>query len=246
MSDFAFAFVTPAYGRLDLSAVVFDQRRAALDELRAFGIDARAYVVADDENLDLARERGFEVVERANDFLGAKFNDGIEAAVLDGATHVATIGSDSWVVAEYVSRVDPEFPGVTTGLPYAVVDERGERLGMLLVRDRYGVGPHVVPVSLLSAPYRPIEEDIPSGCDGSLLERLERENPGLRLKLVYVDPAQYVGFRTSGSQLNSYESLVSGDVAERSPWPTLRRVFPSEIVRAAERLYAERRAEAVA
>jgi hypothetical protein len=243
--NFAPALVTPAYGRLDLSAVVFDQRAATLAELLDAGIDARVYVVADDENLDLARERGFEVVERANDFLGAKFNDGIEAAVLDGATHVATIGSDSWIDPEYLRRVDPEFPGVTTGLPYAVVDESGERIGLLLIRDRYGVGPHVVPVSLLEAPYRPIEEDIPSGCDGSLLERLERTTT-LRLKLVYVDPVQYVGFRTLGEQINPYESLVSGDVAERSPWPTLRRVFPSDLVDVAERLYADRRARLVA
>ena len=94
-------FVTPAWRRFALSAVCFEQRRRVIDELAAHGIEAHCVVVADDRNLALAREAGFETVKRDNRWLGSRFNDGIEYAGLHGAEWIVPIGSDSWIDPAY-------------------------------------------------------------------------------------------------------------------------------------------------
>ncbi len=251
LTRFAPRFVTPAHGRLDLSAVVFDQRRAMIDELRAAGVEADAVVVACDENLELARERGFETVERANDWLGARFNDGYESAGLDGATHFVPIGSDSWLDPAFFDFADPELVGVSTGRRYALVDEDGLRLARLAAGHfgrGWGVGPHVVPTALLDPPFRPVAEDIRSGCDGSLLDALTRARPGLPFRFLETSRSpelQYVRLSTRGQQLNPYRSLVarSAGAEVETPWEDLRAVYPAELVAAAEALYARRREE---
>lgn len=73
-------FVVPAHGRERLAAICLKQLRRTCDALSAEGIDATAVVIADDANLDTARELGFGTIERANDFVSAKYNDGIEFA----------------------------------------------------------------------------------------------------------------------------------------------------------------------
>src|ERR1051325_10020747 len=95
-------FVTPAWQRYELSAVCFDQRLLVMDALRAAGVEAQCVVVADDENLDLARERGFARVEQDNEWLRRRFNDGIEYAAYQGATRIVPIGSDSWIDPDYL------------------------------------------------------------------------------------------------------------------------------------------------
>ena len=85
-------FVTPSWQRYDLSAVCFDQRLDVIRTLAEHGIEAHCVVVADDENLDLARERGFATVEQDNEWLGRRFNDGIEYACRNGASRVVPIG----------------------------------------------------------------------------------------------------------------------------------------------------------
>jgi len=94
-------FMSPAWQRFELSAVCFEQRRRSMDVLEAAGIEARCVIVADDENLDIARGLGFDVVEQDNEWLGRKVNDGFEYAFKHGADYIVPIGSDSWL--------DPEF-----------------------------------------------------------------------------------------------------------------------------------------
>ena len=80
-------FVTPANGRLELSAVCFDQRLHVMATLQEHGIRTRCVVVADDGNLDLARDRKFDVVVQNNEWLGRRFNDGHESLVYLGADY---------------------------------------------------------------------------------------------------------------------------------------------------------------
>src|SRR3990172_2234833 len=87
------AFNTPAYQRANVSRIVFAQRRRACDALIAAGHEATAFIVADDENLDLADEFGFQRVEHPNNYLGAKWNAGYRAA--RDFDYVMPLGSDS-------------------------------------------------------------------------------------------------------------------------------------------------------
>lgn len=252
---FAPLFVTPAYRRLDLSEVVFEQRRRAIDDLRAVGIEADCVVIADDENLELARVAGFRTVERSNEQMGRKWNDGYETSVLDGFTHFVPIGSDSLVVPNYFLGIDPLRDVVTTGEHYALVDERGERLARTLIRDRFGVGPHVVPTRFLEKPYRPLPETLGRGADGALMAYLaavRRSRPlrggqrGLRFDRVDVGPLQYVGLRTKGLQMNPYSGLVGRygtdqlQVAGPRVWEELAGAYGPEIADRLSDLYRAR------
>jgi hypothetical protein len=152
-------FVTPAWQRYDLSAICFDQRLDVIRTLAAAGIEARCVVIADDENLDLARQRGFDVVEQNNDWLGRKFNDGIEYACRNGASRVIPIGSDSWIDPAYFLPLTHKSRTRTSGL-YAVVT--ADRMAELYITDEKGVGPYVIARDALrSANFRPAKDADP-------------------------------------------------------------------------------------
>lgn len=53
-------FVTPAWKRYELTRLCLWQRRLACDSLFEAGIYATSVVIADDDNLDIAREFGFD------------------------------------------------------------------------------------------------------------------------------------------------------------------------------------------
>src|SRR5687767_4792022 len=95
-------FVVPAFGRVELARICLRQLRRTCDALQAEGVEATAVVIADDENLDAARELGFGTIERDNRAVSRKFNDGIQLA-LDPAynprpgDYVVPCGSDDWV-----------------------------------------------------------------------------------------------------------------------------------------------------
>jgi hypothetical protein len=74
-------FVVPACGRAKLARICLRQLRRTCDALTDNGVDATAVVIADDANLKTARSFGFATVKRNNDFLSAKFNDGIQLAM---------------------------------------------------------------------------------------------------------------------------------------------------------------------
>src|SRR6185369_1212836 len=154
-------FVTPAFRRFELSQVCFAQRAAAIKRLDELGIDASCVVVADDENLDIARSFGFAVVEVDNRWLGRRFNEGYAFAAEEGVDYIVPIGSDSWLDTEFFADGLPAGRGVLTSRLYASVDERGSRLSPLEIAASPGVGPHVVAVSLLEdTAYRPVNDNI--------------------------------------------------------------------------------------
>ena len=63
-----------------LTAICLRQLRRTCDSLAENGVQATAVVIADDENLDTARELGFGTVDRDNRFISRRFNDGIQLA----------------------------------------------------------------------------------------------------------------------------------------------------------------------
>jgi hypothetical protein len=223
-------FVTPAYGRLELSEVCFDQRVNVIETLAEYGIEAKCVVIADDGNLDLARDRGFDVVVQNNRWLGRKFNDGIEYAFCHGASRVIPIGSDSWIDPAYFLPLPPR--NITrTASSYCVVT--ADRLGTLQVTDTNGVGPYILDRQLLrSVRYRPAKDQISHGVDGSTIR-------GIRHKICWkrydLHPFQYVGFRGTPS-LNTYSGLMAAwGVAEHTdPWMVLRAHYPADLVARAQ------------
>ena len=80
-----------------MTRLALAQRRWLCDELAARGLDANCVIVADDENLDIAREYGFDTVEVDNRGLGRRFNAGYRHAADQGADYLVHVGSDDWV-----------------------------------------------------------------------------------------------------------------------------------------------------
>lgn len=229
-------FVTPAWQRYSLSEVCFQQRRWVIESLAKLGIEARCVVVADDENLDLARAQGFDVVEQSNEWLGRKFNDGIEHAVRRGAEWISPIGSDSWVDPAYFIDLDPTVARTSPWYAAALAD----RLATLHVVANRGAGPHVLHRQFL-APFgfRPIVDRIRKGIDRSLLTSVNRTGE-LRWEERNLHRLQYIGFRGVPT-ITPYRVLVDKcfGVEYHNPWPWLSTVYPAALVAAARRVMKE-------
>jgi hypothetical protein len=227
-------FVTPAYGRLELSEVCFDQRVHVIETLAEHGVSAKCVVIADDGNLDLARDRGFDVVVQDNQWLGRKFNDGIEYAFRNGASRVIPIGSDSWIDPAYFLPMPPRNITRTSSL-YCVVT--ADRLAELRVDDTKGAGPYILDRQLLRASrYRPAKDEISRGVDGSTIKGIHYR---IRWQRHDIHPFQYIGFRGETS-LNTYAGLKEAwGVAEHlDPWAVLAEHYPAELVERAHAVMA--------
>lgn len=169
-------FVTPAYQRYQLSAICFDQRVRAIEKLARAGIKAQQVVIADDENLLLASERDFYTVERDNQWLGRRFNDGYELAGRVGATHVFPIGSDSWCDPQWIIDAALKMADdvVVASRHYTRFDTDGRKRQQLWVPVLQGVS-YVLPVKMLEAcGYRPCQDEIARGCDGATWDTIRR------------------------------------------------------------------------
>ena len=219
-------FITPAFGRLELSAVCFDQRLHVMATLQEHGIRTRCVVVADDGNLDLARDRKFDVVVQNNEWLGRRFNDGIEYACLNGASRVVPIGSDSWIDPAYFLPLPNRRETYTSGL-YAVVE--ANRMAEINVTTVNGAGPYVFArEALRSTRFRPAKDEIKRGVDRSTIN-------GIRYRLRWqrhdVHPFQYIGFRHP-PLLTPYQTLVDvwGVREHTEPWDILAKVYPTDLV----------------
>lgn len=220
--------VTPAWKRLALSAVVFEQHRRVLALLSAHGIDGYSVVIADDENLDLARSCGFETVERNNEWLGRRFNDGIEYAAKHGADYIVPIGSDSFIDPAFFLDL-PARPYIRTSGLYCAVEP--ERLAELDVRTRSGAGPYVIPrASLKRSRFRPAQDKLKRRIDSSTVRALGT----VRWRFRDLHPFQYVGFRLP-PLLTPYQTLQArwGVREHPEPWRILARHYPVDLVAAA-------------
>jgi hypothetical protein len=219
-------FVTPAWQRYEVSALCFEQRRWAMDRLAESGIETQCVVVADDDNLDLARSFGFATVERDNEWLGRRFNDGIAYAAGEGAEWIVPIGSDSWIAPAYLDPL-PD-PGVTrTATLYALAARTV--LAELQVPG-HGVGPYMIHRKRLPRDKRPADDHLSKGVDGSTLAGLH----GLEWEVRDIHPLQYVALRSFAvPQLNPLRHLVRRfGVREHrgGRWERLARVYPPDLV----------------
>lgn len=224
-------FIVPAHGRLERAAVCLRQLRRTIDALDNEGVDAAAVVVACDENLDTARQLGFGTVERDNDSVSRRFNDGIQLACDPAfnkhpADYIVTCGSDDWID----HRILLDLPGrdqVRVFRFASIVREDGRELATC-VTGRDGWGIRVYPRALLAETgYRPAEEDLRVGCDTSLLI-------GVRNRTQPVVTAgdlhgfQIVDWKTAGEQIHPYRQ-VTHHAKQRyaDPFVALEGAYPS-------------------
>lgn len=230
-------FITPADGRLDVSRICFTQRAWACQRLTELGIQASCVVVADDANLDLAQEFGFGVVERDNEWLGRKFNDGYQLAAGEGINYVCPIGSDSWIDPEFIMSGLPDDPRtIIYSRHYAMLRADGLARGQLLVEYEGGAC-MVIPTRLLrGSGYRPCREDLKRGCDSSVLKSLQPVRP--RWVVSEKHPLEVLTMR-SHPQISEYQTLMQrwGAGETEEPFEGLRDIYPEDVVDAAERFY---------
>ena len=223
-------FVTPAYQRYALSAVCFEQRRRVMDVLEAQGIETHCVIVADDENLDIARNLGFDTFEQRNDLgIGRKFNDGYQYAVDQGATWIVPIGSDSWLHSDYLLPLpEPRLNRVRSSHLYTAV--AADKMAICNVAsDRCPAGPYVFHRDLLQrAGYRPTGDELNRNLDSRTIANLQP------FRWVWRDdhPLQYIGFRDPAQHITSYGALMNrwGISEDLNPWDTLKERYPHDLV----------------
>ena len=227
-------FVTPSYLRYELSEVCFEQRRRVIDRLAEQGIEARCVIVADDDNLDIARSKGFDTLERSNDGLGRKVNDGYEYAASQGAEWMVFIGSDSWIDPAFISPLPDSSPNLVRSSPaYCAVTP--DKLALLRVTHPTNpAGPHIFHRDLLArAKYRPVADELMRNIDS-------RTNAALapfKFTMRDVHPLQYIGFRAP-PMITSYGALWNrwGIAEYDDPWSLLAEHYDADLVDAARKV----------
>lgn len=242
-----FCFVTPAWGRFELSRICFAQHAQALGQLRSQGYQAMEVVVADDENLEIAREFGLETLECANDggFWGRRLNEGYEFARDAGALWIGPMDSDCWFLPERATAMAhiASNGAVASSRRLTVFREDGRH--RLDIEQNYG---HpfllLMPSSSLEAvSYRPVQEGVEGNESTSTLARLR--DSGASFATIPGVPFELVGFTLPEKNateydywLDQYGGVVTTDTYEGSVFAPLRECYPGWLVDGVEGLYA--------
>lgn len=228
-------FVVPAYGRLQLAQICLRQLRRTCDALSEDGITASAVVVADDENLDTARDLGFATVERDNEFVSRRYNDGIQAACDESynphpADFVVPCGSDDFVDWRLFTNL-PQPHTVACFQRMAFVREDGLELSVRHLTNEGGCGIRIYPRRVMHrVGYRPADEDRKRACDTSILLNLKAANALRFIEHRDIDPLWIVDWKTDGQQLNPYTQIQARHRGEltRDPFRVLHGRYPDE------------------
>lgn len=250
------ALVSPAWRRFEVTRLALAERRWLCDELASRGHEAWSVIVADDENLEIAREYGFDTVEMDNSDLGRKFNAGYKYAADQGADVFVHVGSDDWVHPDtfaILGEVDLEtFAAAMPPLGQSVVWRRAPQcvaqrhvtlvdlgrgtLQRCIVLGNYGCIPWLIPrVAMESVGFAPIQPGLRRGIDGALVR-------GMRSRPNWVfqesDEDWCVDFK-SPVNLTPYRGLVHslGYGEALDPWPVLAEKYPADLVEMAQRVH---------
>ena len=223
--------VIPAWRRLAVTRLCLAQKKNLVGNLAARGITANVVLVADDENLDIAAEYGFDAVEQKN-VLGLKVNDGIEYACDKDADYVTFIGSDDWIHPDFFDAL-PSAPAVRepliAGHYISVIDMHKGTLRRLGVRGPEGVSPYLIPRWMLEpSGYRPVDDTADRGMEGLL-----RTGLPAGIDRVFHDPHQLtrVDFKT-GENMTPYariSKLLGHGPEIEQPWDHLATRYPQEL-----------------
>jgi glycosyltransferase involved in cell wall biosynthesis len=239
--------VIPAWRRPAVTRLCLAQKQHLAAAAAARGITCRIVVVADDENLEIAEEHGFDTVNQTNT-LGRKVNDGFEYACARGADYVAFVGSDDWLHEDTLDGLVEQpkgRPRIVAGHRIAVVDLEQGRLRRLGVRGPTGVSPWFIPRwALARCGFRPAHDDRASGMEGSI-----HQNLGPDPDWVFHDPHDLVrvDFKTD-LNMTPYDrvSRLLGYGDEVEPWGLLAERYPMDLVGLAYETHKQIALEAVA
>lgn len=231
--------VSPAFGRYAVTRLALAQRAHLTGVLAGRGVDCHSVIVADDENLDIAREHGMATIEMSNEGLGRRFNAGFEFAGTQGADWLVHIGSDDWLHPDAFAPVTDGAAGpdrIIAGRRIAFVDLLSGVMRPVPVNGGNGVIPWIVPRAMMArAGFRPIREDRMRGIDGYLIRGLKSKGPVQWLFHDASDVAR-VDFK-SDVGINTYRSLPGSFTRGRpvEPWALLAEHYPAELVELARR-----------
>jgi hypothetical protein len=232
--------VIPAHGRIPVSRVAFAGIAWTLKVLRHRGIDVRALVIADDANIQVAQEHGFDTLVRPNRPLGRKWNDGYEHACRNGATHVMSCGSDDWIHPDLVLamlRVQAGNAIVATRRSAAVAPD-GREIALLTIPYEGGDGIRLLPLSLLkTVGCRPTSDSRDRAIDGAMRDQLTRNAP-IRWEYVETHPLHIVDFKTVDNLTPFEKFAAAGYVTGICAFDTLSEHYPANLVAPARELYA--------
>jgi hypothetical protein len=204
-------------------------------------------VIADDDNLDTARDLGFAWVKRDNRFLSRKFNDGIQLAMDRAynrrpADYVVPCGSDDWV--DPMLFLDLPVGRVMYGFQHmSFVREDGRELTTRHILYDGGCGIRIYPRMVMqSVGYRPADEDRRRGCDTSILVNLRKAGALRRIEHRTVDPLQIVDWKSRDDQVTSYMEIAGRHRAglNADPFNALAGRFPDEALDEMRDHYARR------
>ncbi|MCZ7538263.1 MAG: hypothetical protein M5T61_21560 [Acidimicrobiia bacterium] len=187
------------------------------DELRAEGIEVNAVIVADDENLDIAKAHRFDTIEMPN-HLGARYNAGIHHAYQHGADYICPDGSDDWIHPDYLTNL-PTDGTVRTARACWIIDETGHRIAHLKIGYDGGSRlPRLPPPDLRGPPAQPgpPHDRRAPGIDTSILTNLEAALGHPVRWQPTDDPDLIAEFKTRGHQLNSYRDCLLPASASRN------------------------------
>jgi hypothetical protein len=237
--------VVPAHGRAELARICLRQLRRTCDALIAEGIEATAVVIADDENLDTAKELGFGTVESDNRFVSQKYNHGIQLACDPEfnprpADYVVPCGSDDWVDW----RLFLDLPPHDTMVGFqrlSFVRPDGREMVQRFVNVRGGCGIRIYPREIVGMlGYRPADEDRYRACDTSIMTNLWRAKR-FAIEHRNIDPRQIVDWKSEDHlQLNPYDSLTFHKTFAnpQDPFVALADLYPAEALRDMQRHYS--------
>lgn len=218
---------------MEVSQLVFHQRRELVSDLASRGVKANCVVIADDENLEIAKHYGFDTLEMQNKPVGRKVNAGFEYAAKRGGEVFAFVGSDDWMHLELFS---PLFAGtelVISAPQFTLVDLSRARMTKLTTGSHYGAIPWLIPRSALEpCRFRPVDDDLNQGLDYSLFRRI-RKHPW-----IFWDrhPFALVDFK-SQNNITPYEWIGrSVGATPEQPLGALREWYPGALVDIAEEI----------
>jgi glycosyltransferase involved in cell wall biosynthesis len=238
-------FVIPAFGRPDVSALAFAGIRWTLDELADADVDARAVVIADDENLEVAAEHGLEALERPNQPLGRKWNDGYQHACDAGADFAIACGSDDWVhpdlILAHLAAHDPALRSpIHCSCRSVVIAPDGREAVAITVGYPGGDGVRMLARRTLEpVGFRPTIDERERSIDGGMAVNFTQA--AIKVDWVYTDlhPFQIVDFK-SADNLTAYHLFPKCEHAPelvREPLAQLAEHYPSHLVELAADFY---------
>ncbi len=240
-------FIVPAHGRAELARICLRQLRRTCDTLTDNGVEATAVVIADDENLDTARDLGFAWVRRDNRFVSRKFNDGIQLALDRNynrrpADYVVPCGSDDWVDW----RLFTDLPQGRTMVGFqrmSFVREDGRELTARRIDYEGGCGIRIYPRAVMqSVGFRPADEDRKRGCDTSILVNLKRANALRRIEHRALESWQIVDWKSRHDQVTSYAEIAARHRTDEAadPFDALTGRYPDEALSDMREHYSRR------